>query len=331
MALAPALAVIGLFLVAGCSQPAPPTAGTDARLDSGEGILRGVVVDDAIRPVADALVSLTGQESVRNATTDAEGLFSFQGLAPGTYVVQASKPFYAAHQQAVVVQSGVGEPDLVKFQLVFEPSSVPFASVYKYDGLHECGTNVMRVCSNVNIATWIVLCANTGICLGNVTSDQSLFFQQIDGAPTFLQAELFWQPTLPGGEALTLLVGGGTEEELRTGIGLPAYNLTSGPSPLMVRITNHEGDGAWCRNVPDPPCGERALEESRIGVERALLGQIDAGPSVKADTACGTVSPCGVGHSTQQKFTLYTSVFYGYEPPLEWRFTDEGQMPAPPA
>lgn len=324
------LLVLAFATLAGCSQPEMPAAGADAILHEGEGTLRGVVVDDAVRPVAQAAIRLTGSGAERNTTTGDDGQFLFVGLAPGTYLVEASKTYYGAHQQAVVVEAGIETPEIVKFQLVFEPGSLPFATVYKYDGMHECGLNVVRVCSNVNIATWIVLCANTGLCMGNVTSDRSLFFQYIDGAPTFLQAELVWTATLPGGEALTLLVGGGTQEELRAGVSLPAYNLTSGPSPLVARVSNHEGPSAWCRNVPDPPCGERALEESGIGVTRALLGQVDAGPALKADALCGSVDPCGVGHATQQKFSLYTSVFYGYEPPADWLFSDEGLLPPPP-
>jgi hypothetical protein len=32
----------------------------------------------------------------------------------------------------------------------------------------------------------------------------------------------------------------------------------------------------------------------------------------------------------QQRFTVFTHVFYGYIPPAGWRFTDEGVVPLPP-
>ena len=317
--------------LAGCLGGGTGTAQAPEGATATTGILRGLVVDEAIRPVAGAHVNVTSSGATLNATTGDDGLFRFVGLQPGTYVVEATKRFHSGHQQAVVVQAGIDEPELVRFQLVLEQGLVPFAQVYKHDGYHECGSNVMRVCSNINIATWIVVCGQTGgqVCLGNVTNDRSVFFQHIDANPAFLQAELAWEATSPAGTDLSFLIGGGTEEELKGGVGLPAYNYTSGPSPLMVRLTNHEGEGAWCRNVPDPPCGERALEESSIGSTRALLGQVDAGPTFKA-APCGQVDPCGAGWSMQQQFTLYTTVFYGYEPPLDWLFTATGAPPQPP-
>lgn len=325
------------LLLAGCFAGGTKTDAGDLAARPGRGILAGVVVDDAVRLVAGAHVNVTATGVALNATTDVDGLFRFPDLAPGAYVVEARKAFYAAHKQAVVVLADVPDPAIVRFQLVFEPSSVPYATVYKHEGYHECGADAggpgaIRVCSNVNIATWIVLCAQTegAVCLGNVTNDRSVFFQDIPGPPTFIQAELSWEATSAAGTDLSFLIGGGTEEELKAGVALPAYNATNGPSPLMVRVSNHEGPNAWCNTVPDPPCGERAIEDSKLGVERVLLGQVDAGTSAKTPV-CGTVSPCGTGWSMLQQFTLYTTVFYGYEPPMDWLFTETGKTPDPPA
>lgn len=323
-------------MVAGCFGGASTPALGDDGTRAGNGVLLGVVVDDAIRPLGGATVNLTGGGVLLNATTTDDGRFRFPDLEPGTYVVRASKPYYSPHEQAVVVLADVPDPDIVRFQLVFEPDALPFAQMYKHEGYHECGTSSMRVCSNVNIATWIVVCGQTGgaVCMGNVTNDASVFFQDIDGAPTFVQAELFWDATTSVGEELVLLIGGGTAEELKAGVGLPAYNRTEGPSPLMVRVSNHEGPNAWCNQVPDPPCGERAIENSSLGVTRALLGQVDAGPTAKFPACVPSVGlgeTCGAGWSMLQAFTLYTTVFYGYEPPVDWLFTATGAPPDPPS
>lgn len=326
-----------LVALAGCND-APTTAGPPAGATATTGILHGIVLDDVLRPLAGVHVNATFGDQSWNASTSEDGRFRFTGLAPGTYFVEASKPQYGRHQVAAVVLAGVEEPPLQRLQLAFEVAARPFATLYKHEGYHECGMNAMRVCSNVNILTWIVVCGQSGgaLCPGNVTGDRSLFFQDIDGPPSFIQAELVWDATLPTGTELSFLLGGGTEDELKGGVALPAYNYTSGPSPLMARVSNHEGPGAWCRNVPDPPCEERALEGSKLGVERALLVQVDAGPSQKVP-ACVPPVPgitgqptCGAGWSMQQAFTLYTSVFYGFEPPAEWRYTDEGQLPDAP-
>lgn len=323
--------VVLVLLLAGCAGTTGSTSSAEGdSLAPGQGVLAGLVVDDAIRPIAGASIDVTGPGGAFNATTDAGGLFEIRGLEPGAYLVRVTKEYYSPHEQAVVVQTGVEDPDLVRFQLVFEASSVPFASVYKYEGFHECGLNFIRVCSNINIATWIVVCGSTGgaVCLGNVTGDRSLFFVLIDGIPSFIQAELVWEPTAETGRALAFVIGGGNESELNSGFA-SGYNYTEGESPLMLRITNHEGENSWCyQNVDDCEVPE-TLNYTRIGAERALLGQVDAGDSIQWDPTC-TFSPCELGFSVQQSFTMFTTVFYGYEPADEWRFTTDGQPPPPP-
>ncbi|MEA3137822.1 MAG: Carboxypeptidase regulatory-like domain [Thermoplasmata archaeon] len=324
----PVVVVVGILL-SGCAADSQQGA-DDLALEGSAGVLAGLVVDDAIRPVAGAAINVTGQGASLNTTSDDRGQFRLEGLAPGAYLVRASKEFYSGHEQAVIVETGVDEPELVRFQLVFEASSVPFATVYKYEGFHECGLNFIRVCSNINIATWIVICGSTGgaVCVGNVTGDRSLFFQRIDGTPSFIQAELFWEATLDSGRALSLVIGGGNESELNSGFA-SGYNYTEGESPLMLRITNHEGEASWCyQNVDDCEVPE-TLNYTRIGSERTLLGQVDAGPTQEVG-GCGTISPCQLGASVQQKFTMITTVFYGYEPPDDWRFTETGEAPPPP-
>lgn len=327
-----ALGVLLASLLAGCSDGGAAEAdGPEDGLPAGDLRLEGVVVDDAVRPLADVNVTATGPTGTLGTTTDAEGLFAFEGVAPGVYIVVASKPFYISHQQAVTV--GEGAAALAKFQLTFEASQVPYANVYKYDGFYECGAYTVRLCSNVNIATWVVLCAQTNVCLGNVTQDHSLFFQWVEPGLDFLQTELAWTPTSPTGEALGLLIGGGSEEELKEGIALPAYNGTAGPSPLMLRISNHESEDSWCRRNEQCETTE-VVNESRIGTDRALLVQVDTGPSVPVTESCGVdgvydPEPCGAGFSFQQPYTMFTIAFYGYEPPVDWLFAATGEVPPP--
>lgn len=326
------LAVVGLAAVlSGCAGGgADPGAGPGGAAD-GSAVLAGLVVDEVVRPVGGARVEASGNGFAGNTTTGADGLFRFEGLVPGTYLVSVSKESYSPHQQAAVAEAGVAEPELLRFQLVFEPGSLPYSTLYKYEGLHECGFNFMRVCSNVNILTSIVVC-QYGPCPGNVTGDRSLFFQRIEGGPSFIQAELVWEPTTEPGRALNFYIGGGNVSELQLGTA-STYNGTGGPSPLMLRISNHEGEGAWCRRMSDPPCPvPDTLNQSRIGTERALLVQVDAGPTYPAGfPGCEDVGYCGAGFSAQQPFTMFATVFYGYEPPVDWLFVEDGSPPPPPA
>ena len=318
-------------VVAGCFGGASSPDVADDGTRAGNGALYGVVVDDAIRPLAGASVNVTGGEVRLNATTGDDGLFRFPDLEPGTYVVEVSKRDYGRHEQAVVVLADVPEPPIVRFQLVFEPDALPFAQVYKMEGFYECGTNPYHVCSNVNIATWIVVCANTGgmVCPGNVTNDRSLMFQWVEPGLDFLQAELTWTATTPTGEVLSLALGGGSEAELKAGIG-STYNVTSGRSPVMGRISNHEGEDSYC-GARDACPKPDTLNQSGIGVERALLVQVAGGPTFPTPLCDVGASPCAAGFAAQQAFTLYTTVFYGYEPPMDWLFTETGAPPDPPA
>ena len=326
------LALLAASVVsAGCAgkSEGPPTPGEgESTAPAGVGSIVGIVVDDAVRPLADANVTANGPSGLLNTTTDAGGAFRFDDLAAGVYFVQVSKPFYITHQQAVTVTEG-GEPEPTKFLLTFEAASVPYANLYKFEGFYECGSYPYHLCSNVNIATWIVVCANTGICIGNVTEDSSLFFQTVQPGLDFLQGELVWTPTTSTGENLALLLGGGNEEELKAGMA-PAYNATNGLSPLMLRISNHEAPDAWCFEAGTCTRSD-VLNETGIGTERALLVQVATGPTVSADPACGAgVDPCATGFATQQPFTMFTIAFYGYEPPIDWVFAVTGELPPPP-
>jgi hypothetical protein len=323
--------VVAALFLAGCADKAADgTASTDgeATAPAGVGSLLGIVVDDAIRPLEGANVTANGPSGVLNATTDAKGEFRFDGLAAGVYLVEVSKPFYISQQQAVTVVESA-EPEATRFLLTFEASTVPYANLYKVDGFYECGAYPMRVCSNVNIATSVVLCAyHPALCLGNVTPDRSLFFQWVEPGLDFLQTEMAWEPTLDTGTELGLLIGGGTEEELRGGVGLPAYNATAGPSPLMLRISNHEAEDAWCRQNDQCETTE-VVNESKIGTERALLVQVDMGPTFRVADSC-YFEPCGTGFNAQQPYTLFITTFYGYDPPVDWLFSTTGELPPPP-
>ena len=337
-----AFGLLACLALAGCSDKAGEVGGevegaggtgngdgTAPPGESGSGSMVGIVVDDAVRPLAEANVSATGPSGTLTAVTDAEGGFRFDDLAAGVYLVDVTKPFYITHRQAVTVVEGV-EPETTRFQLTFEASQVPYANLYKFEGFYECGSYPYHLCANINIATWIVLCSNTNICIGNVTQDRSLFFQFVEPGADFLQGELVWTPTTPTGNSMALLLGGGNEDERRTGMA-PAYNATYGASPLMARISNHEGPDSWCGQRDTCPSPD-TLNQSSIGTERALLVQVATGPTARAEPLCDAgASPCGTGFAAQQPFTMFTTTFYGYEPPADWLFATTGETPPPPS
>src|ERR1051326_5321282 len=85
------LALLAAAVLAGCSGSGKAPAAT-LQATPTTGILRGVVVDEAIRPLEGARVTvpLAAGGDV-NATTKADGAFAFDQLPPGGYVVRVHK------------------------------------------------------------------------------------------------------------------------------------------------------------------------------------------------------------------------------------------------
>lgn len=294
------------LLLAGCSEA--PAASVDSAADPTLGTIRGVVVDIAIRPIAAVDVTLLPGGS--NAATDDAGAFSFTGLEPGSYALTLRREGYVDQSLTVEVVAGA-EPELVRVVLEFLPSDTRHAQTYKFEGYYECGVWPTNGCANVNIVTGIMLCETPVPCF-NVTSDRSIFLQWVEPGMVYLQAELVWESTLAGlGDALEFSIGGANRQELAQGVA-PAYNYTDGPSPLMLSVDH------------------ATLNESGIGMERALLVQVGSGAMRVTPGGCVVADPCGPGVHLQQAFTNFTTTFYGYLPPEGWLFAVDGEVPPPP-
>ena len=139
--LALALALLAVVL-AGCSgePPAAADGGTLGSLDSVEvdlsstrGAIKGVVVDDAIRPLAGANLTLTPGGQTK--ASDANGVLVFEGLEPGVYFVAASLFGHAATQASVDVAAGEAESVRLLLAAVYTPQ--PYHDVYRYQGFME--------------------------------------------------------------------------------------------------------------------------------------------------------------------------------------------------
>lgn len=285
-------------LLAGCSDE-PVEAQAEAVV---QGTLEGVVVDATVTPIEGALVVV--QPGGQEATTDADGRFVFDALEPGTYALTASKDGFLSTTAVASVLADRESP-VARLALDANPEAAKYASTYQFQGYFECGGGIDDItCSNVNIVTWIIL------GLGNVTSDRSLWLQWIGGPPTALQTELVWDSTQPLGDRLGFAVGGATEEQLATGMAT-THNYTFGASSLMLRI-------------PQPE-----LAESGIGVDRALLTQVVPAPYQDVPGGCVVYDPCGPGLQLLQPFETFTNAFYGYAPPVDWRFVDDGPLTPP--
>jgi hypothetical protein len=151
----PAMLAFGLLmsaLLAGCAgsggeDPVDQLTEDAPELEvtSTTGGIRGVVVDEAVRPIKDAEVVV--ESTAKTAKSDADGLFVVDGLAAGTYVVKASHPLYDLVQQTVEVVAGVADPPAVKLQLTRIVFENPYVQTLKFDGFIVCSANLVVVLS----------------------------------------------------------------------------------------------------------------------------------------------------------------------------------------
>ena len=307
------LLAVSALLVAGCTvEPKPESeaesldfASIDLEASDTTGILRGVVVDEAIRPLAGALIALQGSDP-RNQTTRDDGLFGFDGLEPGTYFFTVTRLGYRTIQQSADVVAGEQQPKAVKVVLVADPAAAPFVEAQVYEGYIECTTSVL------------VLCGAPGLLTGQqLTNDRFTWDQYFTNNATHIQAEMVWESTQAVSPELyfEMEVLHGDCERAEGSQVSSFLNGTRGPSPIYATVNQTEirdwDLGQVCPiymslfsgGVPGAPCG-------------------DADPTGTAPGWCA-------GATLQQRFTMYFHSFYNFMPNPGWRFTVDGQ-PVPP-
>lgn len=200
----PCLLLVAAVIVAGCSgsTPGPAPAGgsgttappadfsdLDLRATKSTGVVRGVVVDATIVPVAGATVAV--QPGDRNVTTDAEGRFGFSDLEPGAYLVRASKADYTAAQATVQVVAGESEPRATMLVLDRLLGTEPYVDAMSWEGYMQCSL----------IAAGFFF---TGCMTSGVAGDDSRKEDPIGIPPDFMQSELTWDSTQALGSNLCM-------------------------------------------------------------------------------------------------------------------------------
>jgi hypothetical protein len=88
------------------------------------GTLRGVLTDDSGAVIPAATVSLAGGGISKTAQTQADGSYSFPGLAPGEYTVSVTFPGFSNFSKAVAVSAGGAVQVPIQLALATEKQSV---------------------------------------------------------------------------------------------------------------------------------------------------------------------------------------------------------------
>ncbi|MEK6985127.1 MAG: carboxypeptidase-like regulatory domain-containing protein [Candidatus Thermoplasmatota archaeon] len=207
------IGLVVLMTLAGCAasdEEALPSSLTNFDDLGGEatattGLIRGVVVDTTITPIAKATVVVNG-ESKAEITTDDQGRFLVDSLAPGTYLVKASAAFHHESQTTVEVVAGVSDPPITKVQLEPLFDQKPYSVPIKQTGFFECsqaGATPGLYSSSNCIVNWCKLygppdvCANTQP-LDNVTSQNREWHMAVGPGWQQIVFEMTWTPTSDG-------------------------------------------------------------------------------------------------------------------------------------
>ena len=302
------LAVL-VLLLPGCmggghkGSGSPDSALPELQATSTTGVIRAVVVDEAIRPLAGANVSVQVPDHdpiVRS--TDAAGFAGFEGLDPGNYLVEVKRPGYISAQQSVEVVAGKDDPAPAKFLLTRIVGDPPFYVEREVEAFMQCAVGFLHgsanLCFIANYYPCFALHTAGQQCPGNLTTDTSGvplgYFLDYQRAPDWTQVEMVWKSTQPVSGELSLRV------DIETPDGSIVYaNSTAGPSPIYATFNRTEAD------------------DNDLGTKNEVF--------LESFTETDTV-----GVTVQQELRYFVHAFYGYTPPDGWRFTNDGTVPQPP-
>jgi hypothetical protein len=304
-----------------------PTAGLGLEATETTGIIRGVVVDARIVPLPGAVVTIA--TIARNATSNEDGGFGFDGLEPGTYFLNVAKAGFKDVQQSVDVVAGKDDPPIVRVLLEVDQTYVsPYYEAYTLDGFIQCGMTTSVVayaaCSQPNGCN-----PGFGVCATNDTYTQDHFnqFIAVANVPTWIQHEVVWDATQSTGNMLNLAMRTGTIDQWNDGgYGADIGGDIIGTSPLVGIINT-----TYIQQLADRD------DPIEIGVNGTGLAPAVFTGGMEGTQVCFPDTPAtnpicsfATGAAVNQKFTMYTHIFYGYAPPEGWHFSESGTVPLPP-
>jgi hypothetical protein len=250
---AAAFALLFAALLAGCSDGGEPrtTSLADAEqaaeslpveATATTGVIRGIVVDEAIRPLPGVAIHLAGGPDTKS---NPGGAFGFDGLEAGTYFFTAALHGYATVQQSVDVEAGVDDPPIVRVLLTAVPAATPFIEAFS---------------ARLFLTTSAWVAGVGGVVVSSLLPiDEGSFVLAVDITPnaTVAQSEFVWTATTPLG--LSAMASGGTYGE----DGAVEVTRFSGQSPITARtaatLGNDTADAVvftfWAWPDGDVPAG----------------------------------------------------------------------------
>lgn len=324
-----ALALAGCAGDGGEEKPAVDFSGLGLEATEETGILRGVVVDVAVRPLSGVRITATGPGgAAAEATTNEGGLFGLDGLAPCDWFITANKSGYVETQQSAAVVAGVVEPPTVKILLRADPSTLPFFELFKLEGFIQCSVRPGFLSLQCGVTEEDVVHAEYDLAR----------------APAYIQSEMIWESTQAAGDELSLSIRclpGDSDPAERCPEGQRTIARAEGKSPQVARINaTHAlnwtlgGPGGNPLIVDLFAYGRSDLdmydEETVDGAQEPVTGKpcLDWSGTLFPPGTCIRIT--GPGLIINQKVDVFSHSFYGYTPPEAWQFSVDGAPPAPP-
>lgn len=294
--------VLLLVTLAGCAdEPAPETEeGPKLDVTDDTGGIRGVVIDQAILPVAGATVRITSAEL--ETTTDEEGLFTFEGLDPGTYFLDVSKPLYSRAQTSVDVVAGVAEPDLVKVHITKLIDGTPYVETHQFEGFYECAFALVFITDQCDMAVRTVHDAGVDPVPRQIQNNiNTAYFTWSDSILSIVQ-EGFWnEDSTP---RMWMMVD---STPIDNGCDCSDHTYVSAES----------GPPTYGRSdIPDEP--SPPANWPTTGEDVAIRGFIPF-----------TESATDVAYAIDVKFDIFTSFFHNHIPAEGWNLSEKDRYPVP--
>ncbi len=214
------LAVLVATVLAGCADPSPQQVQGNEETEVDEqlvatkttGVIRGVVVDEAIIPLEGAKVRIA---SLKIETTSlADGSFGFSELEPGAYFLDVTKPGYKKVQVHATVEAGVAKPAITRVLLEADLASLPHSELLTFNGYLQCGVG------------FGVIALSTNPCA--LTESVNVFNVAVQKPINMTQIEMDWEGTNVFGDGLNI------------GILIPGtisnFVSSDGPSPRILPV-----------------------------------------------------------------------------------------------
>ncbi len=236
-----AMLLVAAVLLAGCSDASSthddPPALKPVEPDLAD--IQGVVVDEALRPVANATVQLMAQEAT--TTTNAKGGFTFSQLQPGLVTMRASAPGYLPVQASVDLVAGeVATPKLL---LPIDASAVPYQELHHWQGFIELSASLATFATDLVLESVL----NQSLC-------RCTFVFDVDEQPNAYVYEVYLEENLPDGptgpsEYYWELIGSAADGEIESSFDpIPIYQVIDGSAfpeertQITARVT---GSAFW--------------------------------------------------------------------------------------